>query len=129
MPWPITVDGEEFEPIPESWLDAPAAYDGDDDAPEDAVRLYAVSARAAGRGLEIRYLHPRGGVKTLETSAHLKSDGESVFPSGLASGGGWKRSVVPTTDQEPDGQARGPELEHLETLWADRDAFAPEVVA
>lgn len=114
--------------IPTSWLDADTARD---EAPDDgdAVRLYAVSAGHTGPWVMVRYVHPRGGVKTLFTQAAKNADG--WYPRALErdSDKTWPRTVVPTVDDKPDGDYRGPELEWLEDLWRDRDVFAPEVVA
>jgi len=114
--------------IPESWLDAPGAQD---QAPEDdeAVRLFAVSAAHDGPWIFIRYVHPRGGVKTMFTQATQNDTG--WYPAALERGSPahWPRTVVPDRDDSPDGEYRGSELDWLDDLWADRDAFASEVVA
>lgn len=108
--------------LPETWLDAPGAVD---QAPEDdeAVRLFAVSAATCGKWLVTRYAHPRGGVKTLMAERY-QGDGKS-YPRALRrdSPADWPRTVVPTPDDEPDGEYRGPELDWLDELWADRDVF------
>lgn len=114
--------------IPASWLDAPSTVD---QAPDDgdAVRLYAVSAAHNGPWIFTRYLHPRGGVKTLVTDAAQNADG--WYPAALDRGSraDWPRTIVPSVDDAPDGEYRGDELDWLDDLWCDRDVFAPEVVA
>lgn len=108
--------------LPETWLDAPGARD---QAPEDdeAVRLFAVSAATSGKWLITRYAHPDGGVKTKFAQANRAGDG--AYPKALEkdSPAVWPRTVVPTTEDEPDGVVRGREEEWLDELWADRDVF------
>jgi hypothetical protein len=114
--------------VPDSWLDAPGAVNqAPDDA--DAVRLYAVSAAHGGDWLFTRYVHPRGGVKTLLTEATDGTNG--WYPRALErdSPANWPRSIVPTVDDESDGEYRGPELDWLDELWRDRDVFQAEVMA
>lgn len=120
--WSIEIDGDEYHPIPESWIDARTAHDHDEDAPPEAVRLYAVSAALLGtRSFRVRYLHPKGTkVLVLETPAEERSDGDGYYPHGLKTGSGWPRTYVPGQYRDPDDVARLEETRHLRTLWGSR---------
>lgn len=117
--YPIDIDGDTYEPVPESWLRAKPTYD--ESGSVDAVRLYATSAAVTrtGRAVRVRYAHPKhDGVLTLYAPA-VAGEGRLV-PAGLAEWTGWPRSITPGPDEEPDGVIRQPEREHFLALWRDR---------
>jgi len=116
--YPLEIDGDEFQPIPESWLEHPDAYDAE--APDNALRMFAVSAAegTTGRGMLIRYANPRIGVLRLYSLAATVDGG--LVPAGLVEGGRWRRSVVPFEGEEPQDEIRDAEREHFDELWGDR---------
>lgn len=119
--WPLSIDREEYHPVPESWVEAASAYDEDPDAPAEAIRLYATSAAIiGGRFVSVRYSAPRF-TKVLEYREECieRSDGEGYVPRSLFKGG-WSRSRTAKRDDQPSGVRRKPELEHLLELWGDR---------
>lgn len=116
---PDSIAELDYGRVRESWLNAPTACDRAPDE-SDATRLYAVSAARHGPWMFVRYVHPHGGVKTMHTEAATNGDG-GFYPRALEreSASDWPRSVVPFDSDGPDDYYRSPELEWLETLWAD----------
>ncbi|WP_436931653.1 hypothetical protein [Halosimplex halobium] len=114
MSWPLEIDGREYQPIPESWIEA-----GVDDGFGDP-RLYAVSAAVESRQmLVVRYAHPSNpGVLWASMQGTDGSSGGTI-PASLPRRS-WPRSIVPGRNTEPTGVIRDIEREHLEELWADR---------
>jgi len=114
MSWSFEVDGEEFQPIPESWVEA-----GIDDN-SGQPRLYAVSAAVLSRGmLAVRYAHPRNPGVLRATMPATEGSSGGTIPAALPRGS-WPRSTVPSPGLEPTGVIRARERDHLETLWSDR---------
>jgi hypothetical protein len=113
--WPIEIDGREYEPIPESWIDH-----GTDDG-HGSPRLYAVSAAVYGREmLSVRYLHPsEPAVLEAEMRAEENAHGDGHVPAMLAKYQQWPRSVTPD-GQDPTDISRQAEVEHLRTIWGQR---------
>lgn len=124
--WPLTIDGLEFHPIPESWVEH-----GVDHSPAvDAPRLRAVSVARGDGGftLVIRYAARQEDVLTVETDAYETDNG--WIPRRLADPcDEWPATLV-ASKHDPEGTLRLPEIWHYDTLWADRLADSdPEVVA
>jgi len=119
--WPVEIDGREYHPIPDSWLEHPRASDPDGKGP----RCLAVSCAVTGSGrmLYVRYAHPvSSNVITLKTGAcPLSDDDDDRVPCALLSDSrwSWPRSQIPDPEQSID-TLRTPERDHLRDLWADR---------
>lgn len=115
--WPVTIDGLEYKPIPESWVD-----NGVDLFPAvDSARLYAVSvAHVAASGcLAVRYASRDEGVATIRCDA-LYRPGKRYIPRALeAEIEDWPRSL-PASRHTCTDRLRGVESEHFEELWGDR---------
>lgn len=121
--WPVERDGHQFKPLPESWLDHPAAEDPSKRGP----RCLAVSCEIrAGRFIHVPYGHLISA-NVVETvgPAVANPDGERYVPRGLADGTGWPRSYVPSPCVDLD-ELRTCERRHLVDLWRDRLDFAFE---
>jgi hypothetical protein len=113
MSWPVEIDSDEYQPIPESWIEA-----GVDDG-VGHPRLYAVSAAVKSRQmLVVRYAHPSNpGVIWASMQGTDGSSGGTI-PASLPRRN-WPRSLVPGRN-EPTSIIRDAEREHLEVLWAER---------
>lgn len=126
--WPLSIDGDEFLPVPEEWITHPNAVDHDEDAPGQPVRLYALSYALRGGGtkaVRVRYAMPKAvKVLTLQTGACPTDDGEHR-PCGLFTPKGWPRSYVPSQFEEPDDVIRTAESEHMLELWGERLGLLP----
>lgn len=115
MSWPVTWDGDGYEPLPESWVAHPDAEDRD---ARQGPRLLAVSAGVRSSSLlRVRYAHPQTGEVLVSSTNATEGDGGFV-PTGL-DGQGWPRSLRPGRS-EPVGRLRGCEWEHIQALWSDR---------
>lgn len=114
--WPLVIDGDDYSPIPESWLSW-----GYDDGREGETRLYAVSAAVPTPAfVKIRYAHPTTPkVLVAETAAAQNSAGDGYIPASLANRRTWPRSTTPQ-GQPPSDVARDPEFDHLRELWGER---------
>lgn len=91
--WPVEIDGREYSPIPESWIEH------DDDLEAGSPRLYAVSALVEDHPnrLHVRYAHPVEETALRTTTAGVEH-GDGIVPSGLAQPGyRWPRSLVPSS--------------------------------
>ena len=115
MPYPVTIESDEYQPVPASWVSHPRAYDRDLRA---GPALLAVSATTRGsRTLRVRYAHPTThDVLVCQTAA--VPHGEGVVPAALANGSGWPRSLRPGPS-DPADTLRGCEIDHLEAIWSD----------
>lgn len=113
--WPVDLDGDEFYPIPESWIE----HGSDQD--RGSPRIYAVSVASGPRNMIlVRYASPDGrAVKVSMTGAENPSGG-GVVPASLAKYEDWPRSMVPGRNVEPTGLLRKLENEHFRDLWSDR---------
>lgn len=124
--WPLDIDGLEFHPVPQSWVDAPTAEDAGSGRP----RLFAVSAAYDGetRQLTVRYVHPDSeAVATIDCPAVSNSAEDGVVPRELRDDGRpWARSLVPPTGCPSTGVMRAPEIDHLDTLWGERLGLGPD---
>lgn len=115
--WKVESDGNEFHPLPESWLDHPAAVDPDKDGP----RCLAVSCLVrGGRILRVRYAHPLSG-NVIETvgGASQNPTGDGYVPASLVDGSGWPRSFVPAPGSPVD-EVRTCERRHMRDIWGER---------
>lgn len=115
----LEIEGDEFQPIPESWLDHPMAVDAGAGEP----RLYAVSAALrTPRVLVVRYAQPRtNNVAQYSLGAMQGPNGDGYVPSNLREAGKtWGRSIVPGPRVEPRDVLRTTEIEHFRDLWAGR---------
>ncbi|WP_226010507.1 hypothetical protein [Halomicrobium salinisoli] len=112
--WPVEIDGREYWPVPESWIE----HGVDADEGQGPPRVYAVSVCLYRNRMRVRYAHPNtDGVMEMETTPIQHGDG--LVPTGLAKPGSvWHRSIVPTVDAQD--VIRAPEREHLEDVWKDR---------
>jgi len=120
----VEIDGDEFQPIPESWLDHPSAVDGREG--EGPPRIYAVSAaRLSSRCLKIRYAQPKtNNVLQFTTGAAPGPEGDGYVPAQLREPGEtWQRSMVPVS--RPMDVLRVEEIAHFRELWADRVDAVP----
>ncbi|WP_226013071.1 hypothetical protein [Halomicrobium salinisoli] len=99
--WPVEIDGREYRPVPESWIE----HGVDADEGQGPPRVYAVSVCLYRNRVRVRYAHPNtDGVTEMETTPIQHGDG--LVPTGLAKPGSvWHRSVVPTVDAHVDGVA------------------------
>lgn len=115
--WPLEIEGHEFRPIPESWLDHPDATDDDGHGP----RCLAVSVAIKGsRFAKVRYVHPvSGNVVRTKCPTAPNPDGVGLVPAGLAEGTGWPRSWVPQPGTAV-GVVRAAERDALSDLWRER---------
>jgi len=126
--WPIEIDGREFHPIPDSWIEH------GDDHHQGEPRLYAVSVAHIGRGrIAVRYHHPTSpkAIRVTMQAVETPIDGDDGLVPALLTrdDGSWPRSIIPTPRAEPGDVRRGLEREHLRTLWGDRlEAVEPEVI-
>ena len=116
MTWPIEYDGNQYHPIPESWLEHPESYHRDHRA---GPRLFAVSAaKITGRTLRLRYVHPTNpGVLVYQTAGREHNSG--LVPEGLVIKTGWPHSLHPGPS-DPKDVIRSSERDHFTTLWGDR---------
>jgi len=113
--WPLKIDGREYHPIPETWLD----YGSDEGA--GGPRCYAVSVARTVRDLiRIRYVARDGGVYVQSTSSKENPTGGGIVPASLATAHDWPRSIVPPSHVEPADTARTAERERLQALWTER---------
>jgi len=114
--WPVTIDDREYSPIPESWVEH-----GSDRSDHAGTRVYAVSAARSVRNLlSIRYATREGAAVRYVCECVETEAGDGVVPASLAKYHDWPRSKIPHPDVEAVGVLRGPEIEHLRELWADR---------
>lgn len=115
-PWPVEHDGDEYQPVPRSWLDHPDAYHRQH---RTGPRLLAVSVALRNhRTLRVRYVHPRSDeVLVCQTAAVERNNGHC--PEALVNGTGWPHSLHPGPS-EPTDVRRECETEHLQDLWGDR---------
>lgn len=113
--WPVSWDGDDYFPIPASWIEHPAAYDRD---LRVGPSLLAVSAaKVSARTLRVRYAHPTGrDVLVCQTGA--EPHGEGVVPAALSNRSGWARSLKPGPS-EPKDTLRRCEVEHMVDIWSD----------
>lgn len=113
--WPVTFRGDEYRPVPESWVEHPDSYDRDGRA---GPRLLAVSAAThRPRTLRVRYASPHTGqVLVCQTAGHELDSG--TVPRALVNGSGWPHSVRPGRS-DPMDVLRAVEEQHLRELWAD----------
>jgi len=113
--WPIEIDGDEYHPVPESWIEH------GDDHNSGHPRVFAVSVGWAVRDLiDVRYIHPRQQRVYIASMSTTEQD-DGVVPSPLASPRStWPRSLVPQAHIESSDVARSPEIAHLRELWSDR---------
>lgn len=120
----LEIDGDEYRPVPESWLEHPSAVDHDEGAPAEAVRLYATSVAvvADGTRLRVRYTHPRSpDVLTRSMAATEGQYASERVPRAFERDGlVWAKTYVPGRFDEPDGTIRRPERDHFIDLWRDR---------
>jgi len=115
--WPVSWTGDslDYHPVPQSWLDHPAAEDRDARA---GPRLLAVSAaRYGSRTLRVRYVQPRNGQVLITQTGGIERGG-GVVPSGLETMTGWPRSLRPGPS-DPHDEARRCEREHLRAVWGE----------
>jgi hypothetical protein len=119
--WPVEWDGDDYWPLPESWLDHERAYDRDQCA---GPQLLATSvALRTGTTIRVRYLHPTAPqVLVCQTAAVTREDG--VGPAALENGSEWPRSLRPGLSDPVDTPALC-EREHLRELWSDRVDAVP----
>lgn len=122
--WPVScnIDSFDYQPVPRSWLDHPAAEDRDI---RTGPKLLAISAAPYGsRTLRVRYAHPwNGKVLVCQLPATPRKSG--VVPEGLEDGTGWSRSLRPGPT-DPHDLIRGPEIEHMQRLWGDVLSEVPD---
>lgn len=109
--YPIEIDGLEFEPVPENWIEV-----GADHVEPDGPQLLAVSvALLRNNTLKVRYAHPEhdsvGAMWFPTLEDRTLPDDSAVEP--------WRRSVG-AARLEPVGTIRAPEREQLLELWGDR---------
>jgi len=110
--WPIEIDGREFSPIPESWIER-----GHDDG-HGIPRIYAVSAAVCGRQiLHVRYLSTQSPKALRVTMRGADGPNGGTVPEMLLTRRTWPRSITPD-GAGPSGAARTVEIEHLRELWA-----------
>jgi hypothetical protein len=116
--WPLTIDGLEYHPIPQTWVEH-----GVDESPAvDAPRCYAVSVARGEDGyrLHVRYADRRERVVTAEYDAVVHPERDGYVPKSLASTiDEWPATLV-ASRQESSGVLRGKEVAHFDTLWRDR---------
>jgi len=113
--WPVEIDGDEFYPIPESWIE----HGSDQD--HGSPRIYAVSVASGVRNLiAIRYASPDGRCVEVTTSGAENPTGRGIVPASLARHADWPRSLVPSKNVEPTDILRSVEPQHFRELWADR---------
>ncbi|ELZ23473.1 hypothetical protein C475_14408 [Halosimplex carlsbadense 2-9-1] len=113
--WPVEIDGDEFHPIPESWIE----YGSDQD--RGSPRIYAVSVASGPRNMILlRYASPDGRAVKVSTNGADNPSGDGIVPASLAKYENWPRSMVPNRGVEPTGLLRKAESEHFRELWADR---------
>lgn len=107
--WPVEIDGWEYHPIPQNWLEA-----GRDETAPDGPQCLAVSVCRIRPGtLKIRYAHPEyDTVGETYTRADQQSRPD---PQGRP----WSRSIGASA-LNPCGVLRMPERRHLRDLWSDR---------
>jgi len=113
--WPLAIDGRDYYPIPESWVEM-----GHDDDEGDR-RVYAVSAAVGSRQtFHVRYRHPiTPRVIVTEMQGTHSPRADRVVPQMLVSHGTWLRSII-VDDRPPSGVSREPEQSHLREIWAGR---------
>jgi hypothetical protein len=116
MSWPVEYDGDEYQPIPRSWLAHPNAYHRQNRA---GPRLFAVSAAVLNsRTIRVRYIHPTdSGVLVCQTAGDHHENG--IAPEALLNGTGWPHSLHPGPSDSVD-TTRESEVEHFRELWGDR---------
>ena len=113
----IRHDGHDYQPIPETWLDHPAAFDRRERA---GPRLFAVSvAVLPGKTLRVRYAAVNGRVLVAQTAAKRIDANSGAAPAGLVNETGWPRSLQPGRT-DPRDCLRTPEWEHFEAIWPPR---------
>ncbi|WP_415381450.1 hypothetical protein [Halosimplex sp. TS25] len=113
--WPVEIDGNEFYPIPESWIEHGS------DQNRGSPRIYAVAVASGVRNLiVIRYASPDGRAVKVTTNGAENPSGGGTVPASLANHGDWPRSMVPSRHVEPTGLLRKAEIEHFQEMWADR---------
>jgi len=109
LTYSLEIDGLEFEPIPENWIDHGMDRTG------DGPQCLAVSvALLRNSTLKIRYAHPE--YDTVGAMFYPALDEES---GSLPDPQQWARSVNAARLQ-PVGRLRAVERDHLATLWKDR---------
>jgi len=115
----VEIDGQTYQPVPDSWLEH-----GRDDRDGDGPALLAVSTAPWRQSLRVRYAHPSArAVGQLIEPAVDGADG--LIPRRLAAGS-WPRSI-PAARLEPVGEIRLAEIDWLRDLWIESDR-APESV-
>lgn len=120
--WPIEIDGHEFHPIPESWIEH-----GVDDGECDQ-RFLAVSAACRARGmLTVRHVNPLSNEVVRATMMSCESpSGDGRVPALLArEDREWPRSIIPDRGANAADAVRDAELDHLQDLWGERVADIP----
>jgi hypothetical protein len=117
--WPLVIDGDEFSPVPETWI-AHGHDDGD-----HGPRLYAASVAVFGRQmLRVRYLHPRQPQVLEATMRGADGPEGGTVPAMLASKRTWPRSITPR-GRDPVDVARDAEVAHLREVWGERVEAIP----
>jgi hypothetical protein len=106
-PWSLQIDGQEFQPIPESWA-AVCEYRG-----PQHERLYAVSVAVDYQRdqLVVRYVHPPTGDVVRAATEYQRTESGDLLP---AAGHRWP--IACTWNCEPTDVARQEEEEYLEEL-------------
>jgi hypothetical protein len=106
--WPLTIDGHEYRPVPESWI-----QHGIDDRTGEGPQLIAVSAAAWRGRVRVRYLHRRANTVGQLIEPAVEGEG-GLIPRRLTSAS-WPRSIV-ASQLEPVDVARHPEIEYAEEV-------------
>jgi len=115
MSWPVEIDGRDYYPVPESWVEH-----GSDHA-SGSPRVFAVSVASSVRDMiRLRYATVDGRVYEVTTSGAENPTGGGTVPASLAKSGDWPRSLVPRDYVDSTDVLRSVESEHLEDLWSDR---------
>jgi len=117
--WTITFEGDEYEPVPPSWLDHPAAVDA---SQGEGPRLFASAVSTGpGKTLQIRYASP-----ALKRVGICQTAGEShnggLVPRALLWENPWPRSIKASV-LTPQDARRGTEIAYLQDVWTGRDAW------
>lgn len=125
MTWPVTFESMEFNPIPESWLNAPSAVDREQ---FDGPRIYAVSvATINSRTLSVRYGELGSDGILMLRHVGVESD-DGIIPQRLAAGQRWTRSRCVAPRDEPRDRLRECERKHLREIWGHRVDEVPRLI-